>query len=293
MNKGHNDIRYWTPHLKLQLTGECEGHRPRWGTVGVGDCIVGAPSAGSIIGTWVPAYQSKKHYAKGRYGPHKRQTPGWSRDINPKELCAGHSNRPSTGQLDVILQEIRESQLAIEQRLGSITAELGILKDNQKKLADRIKQMLPPTYLPKRTVRTQSSTYKSMWKLFKRVEDTEGRSRRNNVCIIGLPEGKEGKDATHYVETWLKTIAKDRLSPHFTIERAHRVPGRTTPMGAPPRPMAAQVLNYRDCDALLQAARIYQYPDYTLEVQRRRASFQTVKKLVRVEGLSYTLLFLA
>ncbi|KAJ1085561.1 hypothetical protein NDU88_005691 [Pleurodeles waltl] len=45
------------------------------------------------------------------------------------------------GKLDVILQEIRESRLAIEQRLGSITMELSILKDDQKKLMDRMKQI--------------------------------------------------------------------------------------------------------------------------------------------------------
>ncbi|KAJ1207537.1 hypothetical protein NDU88_002928 [Pleurodeles waltl] len=43
-------------------------------------------------------------------------------------------------ELDVILQEIRESRLAIEQRLGSITLELSILKADLKKLMDRMKQ---------------------------------------------------------------------------------------------------------------------------------------------------------
>ncbi|KAJ1204298.1 hypothetical protein NDU88_008078 [Pleurodeles waltl] len=43
-------------------------------------------------------------------------------------------------QLDIILQEIRDSGQAIEKKLGSITIELNILKDDQKKLSDRLKQ---------------------------------------------------------------------------------------------------------------------------------------------------------
>ncbi|KAJ1201896.1 hypothetical protein NDU88_005700 [Pleurodeles waltl] len=43
-------------------------------------------------------------------------------------------------KLDIILQEIRDSRQAGEKKLGSITIELNILKDNQKKLSDRLKQ---------------------------------------------------------------------------------------------------------------------------------------------------------
>ncbi|KAJ1148651.1 hypothetical protein NDU88_001479 [Pleurodeles waltl] len=103
-------------------------------------------------------------------------------------------------KLDVILQEIRESQLAIEQRLGSITMELSILKDDQKKLADRMKQtetsgagILPYHKEHKTAIEHLDQQVES---LQERVEDAEVRSQRNNVRIIGLPEGKEGQDAT-------------------------------------------------------------------------------------------------
>ncbi|KAJ1166009.1 hypothetical protein NDU88_006421 [Pleurodeles waltl] len=43
-------------------------------------------------------------------------------------------------KLDIILQEIRDSRQAIEKKLGSITIKLKILKDDQKKLSDRLKQ---------------------------------------------------------------------------------------------------------------------------------------------------------
>ncbi|KAJ1114710.1 hypothetical protein NDU88_002941 [Pleurodeles waltl] len=140
--------------------------------------------------------------------------------------------------------------------------------------------------------------------LQERVEDAEGLAQQNNVRIIGLPEGKEGRNPTQYVEDWLKTIAKARLSNYFTIERAHRIPSGKTQPGASPRPLIARVLNHRDRDTILQVAReaepvivdntrVSLYPYYTLAVQRRRASFQAVKKRLKAEGLPYALLFLA
>lgn len=41
----------------------------------------------------------------------------------------------------------------------------------------------------------------------------------------------------------------------FAIERAHRVPGRAPPKGAPPRSMIAKVLHFRDRENILKEAR--------------------------------------
>ncbi|KAJ1191194.1 hypothetical protein NDU88_000510 [Pleurodeles waltl] len=47
--------------------------------------------------------------------------------------------KDSVDKLDFILQEIKDSRQAIENRLSSITIELNILKDDQAKLSERIK----------------------------------------------------------------------------------------------------------------------------------------------------------
>ncbi|KAJ1088931.1 hypothetical protein NDU88_002085 [Pleurodeles waltl] len=186
-------------------------------------------------------------------------------------------------KLDVILQKIRESRVATKQRLGSITMELNILKDDQKKITDRLKQT--PTnvasILPDHKEHTTAIEHlqHQVEALQERVEDAEGRFRRNNICVIGLPEGKEGRDATQYVEDWLRALTMVKLSIHFTIERAHRIHGRRPPPGAPPHPLIAKAVNYRDRDTLLQVVRekdpivvnntcVSLYPDYTLAVQR-------------------------
>lgn len=61
-------------------------------------------------------------------------------------------------------------------------------------------------------------------------------------------------------------------------------------------------MNFRDRDELLRAAReagdipyrnvkLMMFPDYTLETQRQRRSFDAVKARFRVKGIRYSILF--
>ncbi|KAJ1203953.1 hypothetical protein NDU88_007734 [Pleurodeles waltl] len=92
------------------------------------------------------------------------------------------------------------------------------------------------------------------------------------------------------------------LTPFFALERAHRVLTRRSEPGRPPQPIVAKLIHYRDCDLLLQIAcekgpfqvegsHATFFPDFTLEVQARRATFLEVKRPLREEGLCYSLLF--
>ncbi|KAJ1176591.1 hypothetical protein NDU88_001863 [Pleurodeles waltl] len=214
--------------------------------------------------------------------------------------------KENMGKLDTILKEIRDSRQAIESRLDMITTDMNIMKDDQAKLSDSLKQtestvvdILPThNYNKNAIVKLQQQ----MEALQERIEDAEGRSRRNNIRIIGLPKGKEGSDPARYIEAWLQSIAKDRLWTHFVVERAHRIPGRKPIPGAPARPVIARILNYRERDVALHVAReldpiiidnakISLYPDYTLAVQKRRAFFQIIKQRLRKMELKYAILF--
>lgn len=119
-----------------------------------------------------------------------------------------------------------------------------------------------------------------------RAEDAENRSRRNNLCIVGLPEGVEGRDPTVFTEELLRSLLPAaRLSPYFTVERAHRVPPRPGPEGAPPRTLillrAARVAG----DIQYHNVRLMMFPDYTIETQRQRRSFDAVKAALRHKGI--------
>lgn len=131
----------------------------------------------------------------------------------------------------------------------------------------------------------------------------ENRLRRNNVCIVGLPERAEGKDPTAFVEKWLlEVFKKEAFSPFFAEERAHRVPPHPPQPGGPPRSVLAKLLYYRDRKAVLRQAwernnildngtRVFFHPDFSAEVQSRRAKFTDVKRRLRLLQLPYAMLF--
>ncbi|KAJ1137204.1 hypothetical protein NDU88_003617 [Pleurodeles waltl] len=101
----------------------------------------------------------------------------------------------------------------------------------------------------------------------------------------------------------------ENYSGHRTVDSFHNREStpyskQETSAGGAARSMVARVLKYRDRDTLLRVAReadlimmdnvrVSLYPDYTLAVQRQRASFQALNKRLRAEGISYPLLFLA
>lgn len=59
-----------------------------------------------------------------------------------------------------------------------------------------------------------------------RAEDSENRSRRDNIRIMGLKEGTEGNQAVRFFETWLPdTLDLETKRGSIKIDRAHRALG--------------------------------------------------------------------
>lgn len=127
--------------------------------------------------------------------------------------------------------------------------------------------------------------------------------RRNNVCIVGLPERVESRDPTTYVENLLiESLRKNAFSPFFVVEREHRVPSRPPQQESPPRSILARLLLFRDREAVLHQAReraniqyngtrVSFYPAFSVEVQRCRAKFNYVKCRLRLLQLQYIMLY--
>lgn len=67
------------------------------------------------------------------------------------------------------------------------------------------------------------------------MTDLEGRSRRNNIRIYGIPEGAEGTSAVTFIENFIKTELGNDLGCGLGIERTHRAMAPKPPPSAPPR----------------------------------------------------------
>lgn len=163
-------------------------------------------------------------------------------------------------KLDLILKEIRESRAALEQQIGTLTTGLTLLRADHGKLAatvkehDRITKDADPRITKNTT--TIQCLKQQITGLLDRVLDAEGRNRRNNIRVIGLPERSEGTKAADFMENWFREqAASEGLSPYFCIERTHRIPTGPPKPGTSPQPLIVKILKYRDRDFLLQKAR--------------------------------------
>lgn len=89
-----------------------------------------------------------------------------------------------------------------------------------------------------------------------RAENSENRSRRNNLWIVGLLEEVEGRSPTLLPEDLLHApLPAAQLSQHFAVEQAHRVPPKPGPEGTLPRTFILRLLNFLDRVEFLRAAR--------------------------------------
>ncbi|KAJ1216919.1 hypothetical protein NDU88_004517 [Pleurodeles waltl] len=135
-----------------------------------------------------------------------------------------------------------------------------------------------------------------------KLADLEDRSRRNNVRILGLPEGTEATLVEQFLESCLVEILP-RLGNDgkLPVDRAHRTLGGRLKPGSPPRLLIMWMLWYKDKMNIQKEARktrtveyngnrISFYPDYGVATQRRRRSIMAVKHKLRDKGLDYALL---
>lgn len=147
-----------------------------------------------------------------------------------------------------------------------------------------------------------SGMKKELATLRDRCEDLEARSRRCNVRITGVKEGREhGKHPSQFVADMLKEALDLEKPP--TIDRAHRtLRSKPTQDNIPPRAFVVKCHYFSEKESLLKKAiemksvttadgdHIRILPDFTQTVSKQRAAFTEVRGLLRgCEGVRYGL----
>lgn len=188
---------------------------------------------------------------------HRRESQPKSRkkaatpDIAGKAAAAASSKTPAW----------MENQAEDPERLPATAADFKVVMqaiiDSFRGRMNEVKQRVSQ---PEDTVCDQGAdlhTLKTKLKALEtRTEDAENRNRRNNLRVLGLPEGAEGTDPTAFSERLLQQLLPSaRFSPFFTVERAHRIPSTRGPQGAPPHTFIFKLLHFRDRDTVMKEAR--------------------------------------
>lgn len=251
-------------------------------------------------------------------------------EASASEACA--ANKPATmsehgpadsGNMEERLQRaIREEFAGIENKLANAQTALwdklegavakfsskadevvAAMNEMQKKLSDcvgRVEQTekrisnVEDEHVVMGT--TVSRLEKENKALMDKVVDLETRSRRNNLRLVGVPEGDEGADTCGFLENWITDVLELNTSRSpLVIERAHRI-GPTRKPEEPPRTSIMCFLNYKQKDMVLRAARskkdiLYKnkrvrfYEDVATEVHKQQKKFGGVRQQLWKMGL--------
>ncbi len=135
------------------------------------------------------------------------------------------------------------------------------------------------------------------------MTDMEDRCRRNNVRLVGLPEGMEGPDAAVFLRANLSKWIPSLRGRDIEIDRAHRVydGGRGSDR---PRTLIFRVLRWHDRSDILKGARqaypvkcaqnnvtLLFFPDFSPATAIRRKAFGPVLKKMTALGLQPFLIY--
>lgn len=148
-----------------------------------------------------------------------------------------------------------------------------------------------------------SNLRESNTKLAAKVVDLEGRSRRQNIRILGLAEPVEGDRPTQFFSDLLcEVFGKDTLPSPPEIDRAHRSLTAKPAAGQRPRPVILRLHCYQQKELLIREARrrgkreyrgrpVRIVEDYCPEVLSQRAEYREVMADLYKRGLRPSLLY--
>lgn len=130
-----------------------------------------------------------------------------------------------------------------------------------------------------------------------KLTDIEGRSRRNNMRIYGVPEGKEGNSVHNFVEQLLKSELALTADKSLQIQRAHRALARKPEQNQPPRSIVVHFLEFNTKEAVLKKAwgkkimmegrRLSFDHAYATEVIQKRKAYTGIKRLLKERGIRF------
>ncbi len=148
------------------------------------------------------------------------------------------------------LRELREDIQATNKSVKELREEFEAIVTKTKQTRDRVDSVQTAAQEDKRTV---TNLKDQLERLTEKMTDMEDRSRRNNVRLVGLPEGM-GPDAAGFLRASLSKWIPSLRGRDIEIDRAHRVydGGRGSDR---PRTLIFRVLRWHDRSDILKGAR--------------------------------------
>ncbi|CAL9685159.1 unnamed protein product [Knipowitschia caucasica] len=202
-----------------------------------------------------------------------------------------------TENLSQIKSELQSVKTELAANLAATKSDVGELRGTVSEMEESLSNCTDDIVYLKGKVETLST---KVLALENKCEDLEGRSRRNNIRIIGLSEQSDTVTAASTSDL-LKEMFNLEKAP--LIDRAHRSSTPKPKPGERPRPIIARLHYYADCVGILQRARAQQrikigdstisvFPDHTARTAEARAAFNHIRRQLRdIPGIRYGLMY--
>ncbi len=189
------------------------------------------------------------------------------------------------------LRGLREDIQVTNNFVKELRAELEAIATAAKQTRDRVDSVQAAAREDRRAVTDLGN---QLERLTEKMMDMEDRSRRNNVRVVGLPEGSNAAGFLKVnLSKWIPSL-RDR---NIEIDRAHRVyDGRKNSYR--PRTLIFRVLRWHDRSEILRGARqaylvkctqdnvtLLFFPDFSPATTIRRKAFNLVLKKMTGLGL--------
>lgn len=180
---------------------------------------------------------------------------------------------------------------AVTDELTSSLATMQRSIDNQEDRLKEVEKSATATSDSVTALETLVNKLKSeVGDLQTKCEDLENRSRRNNIRLVGVPEGLEGTSPTEFISKLLQKLL--HLDDVPLLDRAHRSLQAKPRPNQPPRAFVIRVHYFHIRELILRQARqmrsltvdgrpVHVFPDLSSTEAKRRAAFGDVRKRLR------------
>lgn len=261
-----------------------------------------------------------KQEGKSEMDPEQVRNVNTDEEANEKTEMAKYTEELRAG-LTAIKDEIKELRSEFHSDLatfeGEIKGEISAMRaeidrkcsENQKELQVQAASMEEAQTRIAELEEWQADSGTLMWEMSERTRrlqekltDLEGRSRRNNLRIYGVPEDaeKDSESLNKYVEHLLTTELGLPEGTELHIQRCHRALVKKPGPDATPRSIVTNFLQYDTKEMILQKVwgkekktikiankQVFFDHDYATEVIQKRKTYGSIKKRLKQEGIRF------
>ncbi len=147
------------------------------------------------------------------------------------------------------LSELREDMQATNKSVKELREEFEAIVTTAKQTCDHVDSVQADTHEDRRTV---TDLRNKLERLTEKLTDIEDRGRRNNIRLVGLPEGMEGTNAASFLRVNLSKWIPSLRGRDIENYRAHHVYDRGRGSDRP-RTLTFRVLRWHDRSDRCQA----------------------------------------